>query len=486
MATWQGSRVWNSKGSSTSGKGHFRQAPVPVAVTKTEAGGKEEGDDELDAEVDMQELSGGDGKEEFERFQASLLCALAATGTAMTTGRLAFNLNAKKKPAVAALFALQEQQCVKRLDGVPPRWELLPGGSAAAEQAAAAGLQEAPARFSYDDGKPKMKAKRGEFDTLKRVVLAHVSTKGQTGCTAGALGYELGACRKAINAALYACEKEGLAWTHGDKVNGEKVRWQANADAGAVTEPLPAVFAYGNTGTVTGKGALSSPVETPHASKRSKTGHVASQAAASTHTALGLGAFEALKMLLRCRLHAKGQVASSSGSLGWELGARRKAVTAALYSCEKEGTVRNVTPGSNPGWISLLDPPPVAATLAMPAEYAYQAGEAEEEDYDVDVSQARPPAERPHVQQKKTTPPAVAHSGMVSVAASANAVSALNEWSQKSRRAVLFNDLGADPEGGGFLCQVTLDGNCFPAVSGPNKKEAKRFAAAEAIVQLGL
>ena len=89
-----------------------------------------------------------------------------------------------------------------------------------------------PSKFSYDSDKQATRPKFGEFGTLKEIVRNLVAARGARGMTAGTIGFELGAQRKAVNAALYACEKDGTAWAIDDKTVGEKVRWQGEVAMG--------------------------------------------------------------------------------------------------------------------------------------------------------------------------------------------------------------------------------------------------------------
>lgn len=196
-------------------------------------------DEEEDEEADATEEVG----DEFQALQVGILQCLVTAGSACSTGKLGFTLQARKKPVAAALYKLLEAGSVRRIDGIPPKWEAVNGVELPAISQTA--MNEASKRFAWSQkasaGGPR--PRKDDFDVLKRIVCQRLSQKGPNGMTAGALGYELGACRKAINAALYACEKEGQTWTVGEKGAGEKVRW-ASAENTESSEELPASFAY--------------------------------------------------------------------------------------------------------------------------------------------------------------------------------------------------------------------------------------------------
>lgn len=194
--------------------------------------------DEEDDEADATEEVG----DEFQALQVGILQCLANSGSACSTGKLGFTLQARKKPVAAALYKLLEAGCVRRIDGIPPKWEAVPGSELPPISQTA--MNEASKRFAWSQkASAGPRPRKDDFDVLKRIVCQRLSQKGPNGMTAGALGYELGACRKAINAALYACEKEGRTWTVGEKAAGEKVRW-ASSENIETSEELPSSFSY--------------------------------------------------------------------------------------------------------------------------------------------------------------------------------------------------------------------------------------------------
>ncbi|CAE8600707.1 unnamed protein product [Polarella glacialis] len=448
--------------------------------------------------------------DDFAALQASLLQTLSSNGGAMSTGRLGYELGARKKPVAAALFRLLEQGAVRRIDGVPPKWEAVldfasPSSVIVGQEA---GRFAYEAKESPNPGGPRPRF--GDFEVLRRLVCQTLAR--QAGATAGALGHQLGACRKAINAALYACEKDGTAWTVGEKAAGERLRWQASPELAAeAPESLPAAYAYSAAakGLVQQGHSFASPEAGPP-TKRAKTEQVLVGVVGTAEgSRTGRGeSFELLKLLLRGRLELHGEAGATSGALGYELAAVKKAVSAALYSCEHEGVISRITAdGVKPRWVSVLPPPDLATNLQLPAEftYAYALG-ADEEDSPTEDQAAKPrfpplpPRRAPAVSaansgvsRAPTRPPAAAPA---SCPAASNPVSLLNEWGQKNRHAIVFNDLGAQQ--GLFLCQVSVDGQALPAASASNKKEAsdwmrrarkrgaKRLAAAAAVGQLGL
>eukprot|EP00933_Yihiella_yeosuensis_P033594 TRINITY_DN27261_c0_g1_i1.p1 TRINITY_DN27261_c0_g1~~TRINITY_DN27261_c0_g1_i1.p1 ORF type:complete len:471 (-),score=137.13 TRINITY_DN27261_c0_g1_i1:261-1673(-) len=434
--------------------------------------------------------------EKFGALQAAVLQALAGNGSAMSTGKIGFTLSARKKPVAAALYSLLEQGAVRRIDGIPPRWEAL----AQPEGVPAELLAQAAETFSYKEStKTGPRPRHGDFETMKRVVCQFLAKKGAEGATAGALGYELGACRKAVNAALYACEKEGVCWTVGEKAAGERLRWCCAAEFGSLpAAELPAAFTYAAPAAAAPHRIDSGLAETDQPRKKARIAPPATKArpAQSVAGSAGNGSnFETLKLILRHVLTLKGEAGATSGALGYEVQARKKAVSAALFSCEREGTVLRSTPdGVKPRWVSQYPPPDDAQYLQLPPEFAY-AGHEDDEEQETHLPHRAPPIPRGAPPIPRGAPPiprgappiqrGVPGAGAAVPGAAGNAIAVLNEWGQKNRHSIVFQDLGSQP-GGGFLCQVTVDGQAYPPAAASNKKEAKRLAAVAVVANLGL
>merc|ERR1712183_482774 len=55
------------------------------------------------------------------------------------------------------------------------------------------------------------------------------------------------------------------------------------------------------------------------------------------------------------------------------LGADRKAITASLYACEKDGKVQNTAEdGKPPRWVALQEPPAEASSMEIPDRFGYK------------------------------------------------------------------------------------------------------------------
>lgn len=446
------------------GKGkHMKKEPAKVE--------DDDDDDENEGAVEA------DDDEEWLAFQSLILQKLVAGGS-MSAGKLGHELGAKKKPVAAALFSLAESNVVERSDGIPPKWT------------AHSGLDESalidapvPARFQYDSDKRENagpRSSRDAFETLKLLVRSHI---GGNGATAGSLGYKLNATKKVINAALYACEKEGTAWTLSDPESGVKLRWagvkaQCNA-------PLPPCFAYG--GATGGADEAQQP-------PRKKARIIAGGATLSSDDA-----FEDMKLVCWAQVAAKGDSGVTSGALGFELGADRKGITAALYSCADDGKVQNTgEEGKPPRWVCVQQPPASALSVELPAKFSYKG--------DKKAANAAAPA----AMKRQTSSVAANMSGLTPkqqallakkgggkgaaaaqiIGASANAgerncLMAINEWCQKSGKALSFVDAGQDA-GGSFICQCVVDNEEIVVTSARNKKQAKAEAAAAACEALGV
>lgn len=464
----------------------------------------EEDDDEEDEDGEEQDvganqgdtsaaLAGDRGGEDFEVLKGAALQALLAHGQPMTTGRVGYAVGAKKRPVAAALFALASEAAIERIDGVPPRWAALTSGQAVGQGA----VPHAPSRFAYEPKALRAGVPRpsfADFEALKQLVRSRLATMGEAGTTAGALGYQLGATRKAVNAALYACQREGTAWPLEAAAGVAKVRW-----AGIEPEaepPLPAAYAHtaGACGERAAVAALKRGAQQVEPERAGGTSASASKRPRLTMASPPLDDFEVLKLIVRSRLQAKGAAGMTSGALGYELSAMRKAVTAALYSCAQEGTVYDAAEGSGkPRWACAIPPPASAGSCSLPGRFAYQ-GRGEEEEGEeaasAAASEAAPPKGPPPawlLAQAKAQAQLVPLSrGPAAKAAAQNPVSQLCEWAQKGRHMVALTDMGQESLGGPFVCQVTLGGEALARGSAPNKKEAKRLAAVAALQQLGL
>eukprot|EP00931_Biecheleriopsis_adriatica_P041031 TRINITY_DN23498_c0_g1_i2.p1 TRINITY_DN23498_c0_g1~~TRINITY_DN23498_c0_g1_i2.p1 ORF type:complete len:267 (+),score=50.42 TRINITY_DN23498_c0_g1_i2:186-986(+) len=181
--------------------------------------------------------------------------------------------------------------------------------------------------------------------------------------------------------------------------------------------------------------------------------------------------FEQLKAVLHGLVASAGQKGVSSGKLGYDLGADRKAITAALYSCQSEGKVMNTTEGGKPHWVSCIEPPPDTPTQ-LPDRYGYKGTKGLQEP----VKQAKP-----CIAVSPVVPPSAGGGGGAAID---NPIGMLNEYGQKNSQKIDFADLGSGP--GGFRCQVTMSGRQIAVESGRNKKAAKTAAATAALRALGL
>lgn len=476
---------------------------VPIkGKGKAKGGGKswekkEEVEEEVELEVgddddddDENAVLGDDDDEEWLAFQSAVLKKLVEKGT-LSTGKLGHELGAKKKPVCAALFSLAETGMVDRTEGIPPKWT-------AKKHIDLSELVDAPIsdRFLYDADTKKRsagpKSSRESFETLKLLVRSHL---GGNGATAGALGYKLNATKKVINAALYACEKEGTAWTMSDPESGTRLRWggvkvQCNS-------PLPPCFAYGGAA----EGGEQQPVL-----KRART--------VNANATTSGDPFEDMKMVSWCAVAAAGESGITSGRLGYELNADRKSITASLYQCANEGKVQNISAEGMPKWVALMTPPASAATVEIPERFGYKgtkAGGGAAAVVQVKKAVAKAVITAPLANKANMvglTPKqqaALAKKGGGKGAAAvmpavlgqmpavigqkadsvSNPVAIMNEWAQKSKKALTFSDVGQD-QSGEFLCQCSVDGQEVCTASARNKKQAKANAATSALEALGL
>merc|ERR1719174_3293492 len=129
-------------------------------------------------------------------------------------------------------------------------------------------------------------------------------------------------------------------WTVTDKESGTKLRW--HGVPAKCNEEVPEPFRYGGGAEEDGQ---------PPA-KRART--VSSGGGAASVTG---DPFEDMKLCMWAAVSAKGEKGVSSGQLGYEFGCDRKAVTASLYACQKEGKVQNTADEGKPRWIAIMEPP---------------------------------------------------------------------------------------------------------------------------------
>lgn len=450
-----------------------------------------EGGDDDDDDAEEEEVDVGDD-EEWMAFQSGVLSALVSGGS-MSTGKLGHALGAKKKPVTAALFKLLESGLVTRSDGTPPKWSAAAGVDLS--EIVTAPIAQ---RYLYDASKKKSgpKASGSDFETMKSLVRSHFA--GNNSISAGALGFKLGANRKVVNAALYACEKEGTAWTVSEPGSGQKLRWSGVPVQ--CHESVPAAFAYDGGGAA----GAALEVQQPPLKKARLQGQ-AVQAAVQAGPTTG-DAFEDMKLCLWARVAAKGEKGVSSGALGFEVSADRKAITAALYSCQKEGKVKNTAEEGKPYWVCVAQPPDEAYAMDVPEKYGYKGGKDGGQAVaaqtlvkpiavklpvaanvaGLSTKQQQALAKKGQGKGKQMSIAPVAKAAAVQLSSGAvNAVAALNEWAQKSKKSLSFSDVGQDGSGN-FLCQVVLDNQPIAVTGARNKKQAKSDAAAAALQALGL
>merc|ERR1712106_214752 len=80
-----------------------------------------------------------------------------------------------------------------------------------------------------------------------------------------------------------------------------------------------------------------------------------------------------MKLVCCAAVAAKGDKGVTSGMMGYELGCDRKAITASLYACMKEGKVSNVgEEGTKPRWQIMQQPPASAMNMEVPERYGYK------------------------------------------------------------------------------------------------------------------
>lgn len=425
----------------------------------------EDGDDE----EDDGEVGGGAGSEvDFEMLKAAILVHLVSVGEPTSAGKLGHGLNAKKKPISAALFSLLEAGHVEKADtNFAPKWSVPEeiAGTVVGTQGTVV-----PARYSYDASKKGagQRSSKSDFDTVKNIVQSHLKPKGSGGVSAGALGWSVSASKKPINAALYALEKEGLAWTVTDKESGTKLRWEGVPKK--CNDKLPACFAHAGT-----------------AASAATVGQPAQKKAKVSRPTGGSGdGFEDMKLFLRGKLFAYGEQGVTSGKLGWEFSGNRKAITAALHSCLAEGTVKNLTDEGHPRWVSVVKPPHAAMSMEMPDCFSYQGKGGGK-----GGGKTTPAVAVTSAASKKKKPAAggaikhaVAASGSMPDS-SENPVAFLNQWCQKEKKSLSFRDLGQDASGD-FQFQAVVENQELTIMVGPNKKAAKSAAAGGAIQELDI
>jgi len=476
---------WGGKGK---GKGKVKGSGKAWLKQEEEAGVDIEGQDEDDDDNAAPE---GDDDEEWLAFQSAVLAKLVASG-ALTTGKLGHELGAKKKPVAAALFALVESGMVDRSDSIPPKWSPKEG----IELAELVDSPVAP-RFLYDESKKRPnagKASKDSFETLKLIVRSHLS-QGGNGISGGALGYKLNASKKVVNAALYACEKDGTAWTLSDPQSGVKLRW------GGVPmqcdQPLPACFSYDGSAREAHEPAM----------KRARTTEASAGSSGDP--------FEDMKLVCWAAVASKGEKGCSSGQLGYEMGCDRKAITAALYACQSDGYVQNTAEDGKPRWVCLQQPPD--AVPEIPDRFSYKGDKVKPAakatapaagmmfNRQVAVAnQAMPIANIPGLSAKQQAALArkgggkgfvVQQGGKGNVIQQAggpqgglpaeNPVAFINQWAQKSKKALSFPEAGQD-ESGAFICKCVVDGEEVGSASARNKKQAKTSAAIAALEAMGM
>eukprot|EP00930_Biecheleria_cincta_P063489 TRINITY_DN49027_c0_g1_i1.p1 TRINITY_DN49027_c0_g1~~TRINITY_DN49027_c0_g1_i1.p1 ORF type:complete len:336 (-),score=88.27 TRINITY_DN49027_c0_g1_i1:56-1042(-) len=321
-----------------------------------------------------------------------------------------------------------------------------------------------------------------DFETLKQLVRSQFGTEVGFGITSKTIGEQLGAAEGAVLRALSACEQGGDAWILFQE-GGERY-W--SGEAVPCEESLPACYAPGGeesswTGADTGGFVFDEPAAEPP-SKKLRTGIASAQIPAASFLPRSSGdPFEELKCLLHGIVAEAGQRGVTSGKIGFDLGADRKAITAALYACEKDGKVQNMSPGGAPRWLSIQTPPPNAHLTPLPEKYGYKGAKEGRQQHATEKRQ----------QHQFAATVAAPVMGMAPAASSAgtnsdasNPVGLLNEWSQKNKRKVDFQDMGNIA--GGFGCKVTVDGRQVALEKAKNKKQAKINAALAAARALGL
>lgn len=304
------------------------------------------------------------------------------------------------------------------------------------------------------------------LETLKLLVRSRFGSEIGFGITAAAISQDLCANDQSVNDALASCEDDGDAWVLFSEDSTGEAYW--SGDPAHCDAAVPHEYAGGNAGVA------ATPSQPP--AKKAKISsslapavtHVAAQSCQSSGDA-----FEDLKIVLHARVAAEGAKGVTSGKLGYDLGCDRKAITAALYGCQKDGTVNNVAAEGPPRWVSLIQPAPGASSMAVPAKYGYKGSKA-------DGQQGAQHAAA--VQPKAATAVKVMKAPVVSNIE--NPIPLINEWAQKNKHSLQFTDLGSGA--GGFLCRVSVDGKEVAVQSARNKKEAKANAAAAAVQALGL
>lgn len=334
----------------------------------------------------------------------------------------------------------------------------------------------------------------GNFDTLKQLVRSQFGTEVGFGITPKSIGERLDAAESVVLRALCACEREGDAWVLFQE-GGERY-W--SGEAVPCEESLPDCYAPGGeesswTGDATGGFGFDEPASQPP-SKKLRAGAASAQipAAASSawSTALAVVSqaqssgdpFEDLKCLLHGIVAQAGQKGVTSGKIGFDVGADRKAITAALYACEKEGKVRNTADNGPPRWQSIQSPPPNAHLTPMPERYGYKGTKGQNH-----ATEKRPQQQFALVAAAAAAPvmgmaPAASSAGLSCDAS--NPVGLVNEWCQKNKRKCDFQDMGNIA--GGFGCKVVVDGRQVAMQKAKNKKQAKINAATAAAKALGI
>lgn len=353
-------------------KGKSLTRPVGPAKLKEEAALGEEVEVADDAEPPEDEEDFDPGTDEdFQALQVAVLRALSSLGKPVRAGGLGMAMATRRKPVEAALYALKNHGAVS-LDG--KHWSV----SELAVEALGDDEIEVPARYLYDESKPRLpRPQTGDFERMKSLVQQKVASRGNAGATAGYVAYQLGANKKVVNACLYSLEKEGAARTLGPKAAGEKVRWTCTPISGPVSGEVPACYVYTNLALLSELAAEEAPLVPEPALKRQRV--------------------------------LPPRVTEGKGGAGAQ-----------------------------------------------------------------QMHKASAPVEPVHLGASQP------------LATGGSPISLLNEWGQKQKRSVQFQDCGVEPAGGGFVCKVLVDGQVVASMSARNKKEAKTLAAGVAAQQLGL
>lgn len=177
-----------------------------------------------------------------------------------------------------------------------------------------------------------------EWLALRSAVLKRLAEEGTM--SAGRLGHRLGAKKQPVLAALFSLRRAGRVSMDG----GVPPKWIVEEvdPEDLIDAPIAVKFLYDET--------------------KKKPGMKSSAAA-----------FEDMKLICWIAVDEEDGNSVTSGILGYRLGAKRNAVTAALYKCAEEGKVKNIgKEGMQPSWVSIERPPTKAANVELPDEFRYQ------------------------------------------------------------------------------------------------------------------